>query len=821
MADTVGEVELAVNLDGKRLPAQARRLGRQVGAILDQQFSRSRALERLTERLGRATNNWVEDLGELRQVQPVMRSVSRSMGRLAITSGDASRGIKDITDSAVILNSSMGESERTAGRFTRAFERVNESGRRFSRTFGRGLGSKLADSFSGMIRTGRKLGGVFRGLNERWKSLSHNARQWTLIIGLVASALPALSVLSSALGGTLVALVTQFAALGTGAGIAIAGFAGLYDETTKLNEGAQASKDAFSDLGDAFKDLQGVITNSMFNGMADSIANITNVALPALRGSIESFAGAVGDSLGRVFDALSSPAAIENFKALLEGFEPIFSTLIDAAISFGGAIGNVLVAALPTAQLFADAIKNVGDRFLEWTASDEGRARIAEWFETAERIMPVVMELVGAVGQALADLVTPETIESTQGLLDALIEFMPTLSGILGVLGDLQIFTVFAELLNAVGAAVTPLLEPLGTLATIISETLIQGFQDLQEPLAGMGEALAPLIEGVGILVAAVLPPLIGILETVIVYITDMATAFFGTGEEALTFQETITVVAAIVGGIIQTLGGIIKVVMTVAGGTFKLIAALLRGDFSGAFKAMEGVVRGVLETLGINFDDVARNAGVMVREVGNFFRDMSNTVGTVVREVGNWLRDLGGFFRDASNVISGVVREIGNFFRDMGGVVNNVVGGIIGTINGISGAIQGVIGWIQDAIGWFSSLFGAANNAAGATRGVGGPAPRMASGGVLYGPQRILAGEAGTEAIVPMNRALSQVDPSVRWLSAIAQGKATPSMASGGVVGGGGQVVVEAGAIRVIGTLDPRATAIETVDRLVERVTS
>jgi len=94
---------------------------------------------------------------------------------------------------------------------------------------------------------------------------------------------------------------------------------------------------------------------------------------------------------------------------------------------------------------------------------------------------------------------------------------------------------------------------------------------------------------------------------------------------------------------------------------------------------------------------------------------------------------------------------------------------------------------------------------------------PGLASGGTLYGPQHILAGEAGPEAIVPLNRPLSQVDPSVRWLSAIAQGL-TP-MATGGVVGGGKQVNFGPGSIVVQEADDASATALGVVTRIVERV--
>lgn len=50
-----------------------------------------------------------------------------------------------------------------------------------------------------------------------------------------------------------------------------------------------------------------------------------------------------------------------------------------------------------------------------------------------------------------------------------------------------------------------------------------------------------------------------------------------------------------------------------------------------------------------------------------------------------------------------------------------------------------------------------------------------MAAGGVFATPRRVLMGEAGPEAIVPLSRPLGQVDPSVRALSAFAQGLPTP----------------------------------------------
>jgi hypothetical protein len=73
------------------------------------------------------------------------------------------------------------------------------------------------------------------------------------------------------------------------------------------------------------------------------------------------------------------------------------------------------------------------------------------------------------------------------------------------------------------------------------------------------------------------------------------------------------------------------------------------------------------------------------------------------------------------------------------------------------------------------------------------------------------MIGEAGPEAVVPLNRPLSQVDPSVRNLSAILQGKAPASS-----VGGGSSLTIAEGAIKVEGVRDPNQAASAALDRFI-----
>jgi hypothetical protein len=75
------------------------------------------------------------------------------------------------------------------------------------------------------------------------------------------------------------------------------------------------------------------------------------------------------------------------------------------------------------------------------------------------------------------------------------------------------------------------------------------------------------------------------------------------------------------------------------------------------------------------------------------------------------------------------------------------------------------------------------------------------------------MVGEAGREAVVPLDRPLSQVDESVRWLAAIAQGKT--SYASGGVAGGK-SLNIAPGAISVtVPNSDPVQVASAVLDRV------
>jgi hypothetical protein len=161
------------------------------------------------------------------------------------------------------------------------------------------------------------------------------------------------------------------------------------------------------------------------------------------------------------------------------------------------------------------------------------------------------------------------------------------------------------------------------------------------------------------------------------------------------------------------------------------------------------------------------------------------------------WVRDLiSGIRRDGFS-LPGIGGAAAAFFPLLGRIeaVRSAIGGISSAVEWLITQI-GKIDWPSPP-GWFSKIPGL-----------------TADGGIFAGAQARIIGEEGPEAVVPLNRPLSQVDPAVRWLSAIAQGL-SPIGTDGG--GGGVSRQINVGGMTVVSpNSDPKAVAAEVVSRLV-----
>lgn len=221
----------------------------------------------------------------------------------------------------------------------------------------------------------------------------------------------------------------------------------------------------------------------------------------------------------------------------------------------------------------------------------------------------------------------------------------------------------------------------------------------------------------------------------------------------------------------------------------------------SAAFVPMIGSVMAAANTVATtgasNIVSSGSNLGSMPGAARTAISGLPTSIGSVMSAAVNTAATRAGEIRGAGSNIGGMVGSARAAISGLGGAIGGVMSAAYATASYWAGRIRAA----------FDSARAAAN--AGISIGM----PRMASGGVVYGAQAAVIGEAGMEAVVPLNRNLATVHPSVRDLSAFAQGKFTPGES-------GPRVIIENGAIQVnTVTQNPEIVAESLLDRIVANV--
>lgn len=767
MATTVGRVEIEVDADGGDLVRQMRVIGRRAGNQMGGEMGKS-----LTNSFNREVTHFDKD-GGITKIRESFKTLDKDWEKVSANFGTNSRRMGGH------LGVLRGHVARTIGAWTLLVAVIGQG----TAVLGSGLSAALTSLIS-------SLGvGLVGALGLAGAALSGIIIQ----IALAGNSMRFLRDEVPAVGSALDSLSSSFEASGRRFAQAWGPSVARFLETLNAALGNTAIIDAFaaslSKITDAFsavftspgglmfmKALESTIPNALAS-LGTGFASLTGGLAAVFAGAapeLERFAGvfaAWADNWQKTMEAMAADGRLQEFFALAgQSIEAIFGLVG----SLGGALMTLFQAGASSGNALLDKLSGIFDKWNEWMQSVEGQNALEEWFANGEKILSAVFDLLGDLGTVLADLVTPQAVESLVTFLDSLGQALPILGQIIGLVGDLQVLNIFAELLNLVSAILTPLMPVLSEFATTLGTILLEAVAELAPVFADLATQMAPVVEAIGELIIALLPPLIDIVIAVIENIAAWVTIFSALDDAFGKNDESTSTWKDIVFGAFQIIGGIITTSIDAWTFLLNLFSDLLTGDFSGAFQTMYDFVVKIFDNFGLKIEEVLTWGQQLATDFGRFLGDIG--------------------------------RELGNF----GDTVADIFGG--------------VVGWIQDAIGWLGQLFGAASNAGNAVSGArsrsngGGTSRPMASGGRLFGPTRILAGESGPEAIVPLRRSLSQVDPSVRFLSAVAQGK-MPAMASGGIVGGGRQVIFQSGAIVVQGSGNPEAVAVGVLNRAAERL--
>ncbi|WP_081541537.1 phage tail protein [Streptococcus pneumoniae] len=210
----------------------------------------------------------------------------------------------------------------------------------------------------------------------------------------------------------------------------------------------------------------------------------------------------------------------------------------------------------------------------------------------------------------------------------------------------------------------------------------------------------------------------------------------------------------------------------------FSGIGEWFSGVFQGAWDAIVNIftpigswfgqrwadVTSALANIGVWFTDMFQKAWTgltnIFSKLGSWFGERWNDVTSALSKVASWFGDI---FGKAFDAVKNAFSSIGDFFKGVwdtvksifvnagqmvgeavGGAFKSAVNAVLGTIenvvNGFIGMINGVLGVVRNlpGLGWVGSVSTVS-------------LPRLARGGIVDSPTIAMIGEAGKEAVVPL----------------------------------------------------------------------
>ena len=180
---------------------------------------------------------------------------------------------------------------------------------------------------------------------------------------------------------------------------------------------------------------------------------------------------------------------------------------------------------------------------------------------------------------------------------------------------------------------------------------------------------------------------------------------------------------------------------------------------FTNLWNGIVSVFSTIAEWFTTQFTNAVNGIKTAFSVVGEFFSGIWNSITTTFANVASWF---GGVFSSAVEAIKSFFSPLGEFFQ---GVWNNIVS-IFTTIgakisDAISGAVKGAINTVlSGAAGIINGFISAINAAISVINAIPGVSiskisplevPALAKGGIIESPTTALIGEAGTEAVMPL----------------------------------------------------------------------
>lgn len=400
---------------------------------------------------------------------------------------------------------------------------------------------------------------------------------------------------------------------------------------------------------------------------------------------------------------------------------PLMEKVVDVAADIaekiagldGGALAKImgisgaLAGLSPILIVIGTAMKNFGGHLKDISAFATKIPMLGKAFALLTNPVTLVVAALAGLGLAINNVGFDNFVTTAQNAITSFAEQLPgIINTIVGKIVEL-VPVIFDGIVTAVQAIVA-------LLPTLIP-TIVQGGIAL---FNGLVQAVSQIIPVLIQAVVTLIQTLVAALPTIIPTLLQGAIDLF------MAFVQAIPV---IVPQLISAVGQLIIALVQALPGLFTTLLTTVVGLFRGMWKSITGVFAGVGQWFQKKFSDAWEGVKKVFSGVGSFFSGVWKTITGVFTNIGT----------SVAGAVSGAIRS-----------------GLNGALATIENIINGGIGLINGAINLINKIPGVSIGKIGTLH-----LPRLAEGGVLNGAQTVIAGEAGPEAIIPLDKLFAQMD--------------------------------------------------------------
>lgn len=464
---------------------------------------------------------------------------------------------------------------------------------------------------------------------------------------------------------------------------------------TEMADAIRRGAFEFEDYADIIANSGGAVENTyeeMQSGMDKvklAMQGLKITAGQAMNGLVDQFGGGVENIINLLSDALSGDS-----NALAEFSSAIGDFIGDAVKMAASAIPDVSAMLFAFAESLADAIPEVIENVVE------GASKMLPQITSA--LLKILNKVAAFLGKNLDPL-----LSSVSELLTAIINTIldpAFLSGAIEAAGDI----VVALADGLTGDGMTQLLEAANTLGTKLVELLVS--PDFLASIAGAAtQILAALVKVLVVLTPQLVTLLMQLVDGIGQVLINADWAAIGMG-----------IVDAIINGANSV--NLDDFWATWLAGFDDIKAGLQAVGEFGVFVWDEYIVKPFSkagEFFKTEFEKAYSNVKKTFQNIGTFFSGIWNTIKTSFTSIGTKIGDaIGGAFKKAINAVLSTVERNLN-------MVPNAINGMLSTINQLPGVNISPIGTIS--------------------------LPRLAKGGIIDRATIAQIGEAGKEAVIPL----------------------------------------------------------------------